>query len=93
MHSSRVQCSRVNAGKCNAAEFNAAECNAAEVNAAKKRIDFGSQIRSYVLQPYQQVKDLRTGHASGAVDKVLDGDVTDFMESWLAMRASEEGAK
>lgn len=64
---------------------------AAEVNAAKKRIDFGSQIRSYVLQPYQQVKDLRTGHASGAVDKVLDGYVTEFMESWLAMRASEQG--
>jgi peptide chain release factor 2 len=59
----------------------------AETNATKKRIDFGSQIRSYVLQPYQQVKDLRTGETSSAVDRVLDGDLDGFMESWLAARA------
>ena len=59
----------------------------AELNAKKKRIDFGSQIRSYVLQPYQQVKDLRTGEASSGVDKVLDGDIDAFMEAWLAARA------
>lgn len=59
----------------------------AELNAQKKKIDFGSQIRSYVLQPYQQVKDLRTGATSSAVDRVLDGDVDSFMEAWLAARA------
>jgi len=59
----------------------------AELNAQKKKIDFGSQIRSYVLQPYQQVKDLRTGETSGSVDKVLDGEIDAFMESWLAARA------
>jgi peptide chain release factor 2 len=59
----------------------------AESNAQKKRIDFGSQIRSYVLQPYQQVKDLRTGETQSAVDRVLDGDLDAFMESWLAARA------
>ncbi len=59
----------------------------AETNATKKRIDFGSQIRSYVLQPYQQVKDLHTGETSSAVDRVLDGDLDGFMESWLAARA------
>lgn len=59
----------------------------AEVNAKKKRIDFGSQIRSYVMQPYQQVKDLRTSLAIGDVSGVLDGDITRFMESWLAARA------
>lgn len=59
----------------------------AELNAKKKRIDFGSQIRSYVLQPYQQVKDLRTGETSGSVDRVLDGEIDAFMESWLAARA------
>lgn len=58
-----------------------------EANAQKKRIDFGSQIRSYVLQPYQQVKDLRTGEVSSAVDRVLDGELDPFMESWLAARA------
>jgi len=59
----------------------------AEANAKKKKIDFGSQIRSYVLQPYQQVKDLRTGHTAGDVTRVLDGDLTPFMESWLVGRA------
>lgn len=59
----------------------------AEINAQKKKIDFGSQIRSYVLQPYQQVKDLRTSETSGDVDGVLDGQLNAFMESWLAARA------
>lgn len=59
----------------------------AEMNASKKKIDFGSQIRSYVLQPYQQVKDLRTGEATSNVDRVLDGDIDQFMEAWLAARA------
>jgi peptide chain release factor 2 len=58
-----------------------------EMNAQKKKIDFGSQIRSYVMQPYQQVKDLRTGETVGDVQRVLDGAVTPFMESWLASRA------
>jgi peptide chain release factor 2 len=60
---------------------------AAEENAKKMKIDFGSQIRSYVVQPYQQVKDLRTGETAGDVHRVLDGDLTRFMESWLAARA------
>jgi len=58
-----------------------------EANAQKKKIDFGSQIRSYVFHPYQQVKDLRTGATVGDVQGVLDGNVTSFMESWLAHRA------
>jgi len=65
------------------------------VNALKKKIDFGSQIRSYVMQPYQQVKDLRTNLAIGDVSRVLDGNITRFMESWLAARAEgtlEDGA-
>ncbi|CAN5239967.1 hypothetical protein BH18ACT4_BH18ACT4_13990 [soil metagenome] len=49
----------------------------------QQRVGFGSQIRSYVLQPYQMVKDLRTGHESGNPDSVLDGDVDPFMESYL----------
>lgn len=59
----------------------------AEQNAKKKRIDFGSQIRSYVMQPYQQVKDLRTGETVGDVDRVLAGELDNFMASWLAARA------
>ena len=59
----------------------------AEVNALKKTIGFGSQIRSYVMQPYQQVKDLRTEVTMGDVQRVLDGDINRFMEAWLAARA------
>jgi peptide chain release factor 2 len=62
------------------------EERAAEMAAIKgeqQRVGFGSQIRSYVLQPYQLVKDLRTEHETGNVDGVLDGDLDPFMEAWL----------
>ena len=55
----------------------------------KKSIDFGSQIRSYVLQPYRMVKDLRTGVEKGNVDAVLDGDLGDFIEAYLLQDSSE----
>jgi len=51
--------------------------------AMKKDIDFGSQIRSYVLQPYRMVKDLRTGVETGKVDDVLDGDLDGFVQPYL----------
>ena len=53
------------------------------VEAQKKDIDFGSQIRSYVLQPYRMVKDLRTGVETGKVDDVLDGDIDGFIHPYL----------
>ncbi len=51
--------------------------------ASKKDIDFGSQIRSYVLHPYRMVKDLRTGVETGRVDDVLDGDLDPFVTPYL----------
>ncbi|MEO0385423.1 MAG: peptide chain release factor 2 [Pseudomonadota bacterium] len=54
---------------------------------AKTDIGWGHQIRSYVLQPYQLVKDLRTGHESTAPSDVLDGKLDGFMEATLAQRA------
>ena len=54
--------------------------------ASKTEIGWGHQIRSYVLQPYQMVKDLRTGHVSGTPADVLDGDLDPFMEASLAQR-------
>jgi len=54
-----------------------------EVNKTKKQIAWGSQIRSYILHPYKMVKDHRTNREVGNVDRVLDGDIDDFMEAYL----------
>jgi len=59
----------------------------AAYEASKDQIAFGSQIRSYVLQPYQLVKDLRTEHERGDVQNVLDGDLDSFIEAYLLMKA------
>jgi peptide chain release factor 2 len=64
-----------------------------EIRGDQQRVGFGSQIRSYVLQPYQMVKDLRSDHETGNVDAVLDGDLDPFMEAYLQWRrgAGNEG--
>jgi len=59
----------------------------------KKEISWGSQIRSYVLQPYRMVKDLRTNHEVGNADRVLDGDIDDFIEAFLHWNAQQEATK
>jgi peptide chain release factor 2 len=58
----------------------------AGIRGEQRSVGFGSQIRSYVMQPYQMVKDLRTDHEVGQVDDVLDGDLDGFMEAFLRMR-------
>jgi len=54
-----------------------------KVEGAKKKIEWGSQIRSYVLHPYKMVKDLRTNHETANVMDVLDGDLNPFIKSYL----------
>ena len=60
-----------------------------ELEASKKKIEWGSQIRNYVLHPYKLVKDLRTGHETGNVQAVLDGDINQFIKTYL-MGAGQE---
>jgi len=59
----------------------------AKIKGPKKDISWGNQIRSYVLQPYRMVKDLRTGHEVGDADRVLDGDLDPFIEAFLKQQA------
>jgi peptide chain release factor 2 len=57
----------------------------------QREVTWGSQIRSYVLAPYQLVKDLRTDHETGNVGAVLDGELDEFMEAWLRWRRRTAG--
>ncbi len=67
-------------------ELERREAEANAMIASRTEIGWGHQIRSYVLQPYQLVKDLRTGTTSGTPAEVLDGDLDDFMQASLAQR-------
>ena len=59
-----------------------------QISGAKKEIGFGSQIRSYVLHPYQMVKDHRTKEQVGDVNRVLDGDIDQFIKAYLMKKSS-----
>ena len=60
-----------------------------ERDSAKLKIDFGSQIRNYVLHPYKLIKDLRTGTETGNVESVLDGNLEDFLKSFLMFNSNQ----
>jgi peptide chain release factor 2 len=61
-----------------------------KIEDSKLDIDFGSQIRSYVLQPYRMIKDHRTKFEVGDVDRVLEGDIDGFIRAYLLMRRAEQ---
>jgi peptide chain release factor 2 len=86
-HRNRAQAWQMLRARLYQRELKLREEKAAAENAAKTDIGWGHQIRSYVLQPYQMVKDLRTGVSTSNTGAVLDGDLDQFMESALAQKA------
>ena len=56
-----------------------------DIEAGKMKIEWGSQIRNYVMHPYKLVKDVRSAHETGNVDAVMDGDITPFLKAYLMM--------
>jgi peptide chain release factor 2 len=86
-HRNRAQAWQMLRAKLYEAELKKREAQAVAEQAAKTDIGWGHQIRSYVLQPYQMVKDLRTGVATSDTGGVLDGDLDQFMAATLAQKA------
>jgi peptide chain release factor 2 len=92
-HRNRAQAWQMLRAKLYELELKKREEQAAAEQAAKTDIGWGHQIRSYVLQPYQMVKDLRTGVSTSNTGAVLDGDIDRFMEAALAQKAFGGEAK
>ena len=89
-HKNRATAMKMLKARLYEAELQRREAEASAINAAKTDIGWGHQIRSYVLQPYQLVKDLRTGTTSTAPSDVLDGDLDRFMAAALSQRVTGE---
>ena len=89
-HKNRAEAMKQLKARLYEAELQRREAEASAVNATKTDIGWGHQIRSYVLQPYQLVKDLRTGVTSTAPGEVLDGDLDKFMAAALSQRVTGE---
>jgi peptide chain release factor 2 len=92
-HRNRAQAWQMLRARLYERELKRREKKAAAEQAAKTDIGWGHQIRSYVLQPYQMVKDLRTGVQTSNTGAVLDGDLDQFMEAALAQKAFGTGPK
>ena len=60
-----------------------------DIEAGKMKIEWGSQIRNYVLHPYKLIKDVRSSHETGNVEAVLDGDITPFLKAYLMMMGQQ----
>jgi peptide chain release factor 2 len=89
-HKNRAQALKVLKARLYMLEEQKRDAEVAKLYGTKGEIAWGSQIRSYVMQPYQMVKDHRTDHQTGNVDAVLDGDLDGFIESYLRHRAKNK---
>lgn len=86
-HKNRAEAMRMLKSRLYALEQQKRDAEVAKLYSAKGEIAWGNQIRSYVLQPYQLIKDHRTDFQSGNVNVVLDGEIEPFIESYLRQRA------
>jgi peptide chain release factor 2 len=62
----------------------------ADIEAGKMKIEWGSQIRNYVMHPYKLVKDVRSGFESTDVDAVMNGEIDNFLKAYLMMMGQKE---
>ncbi|MFQ6111114.1 MAG: peptide chain release factor 2 [Nitrospinota bacterium] len=88
-HKNRAQAMKVLRSRLYDLELKKREEQMAELHSGKKAIAWGSQIRSYILQPYRLVKDHRTGFETGNVEAVLDGELDPFIENYLRSQIEE----
>ncbi|UCG55666.1 MAG: peptide chain release factor 2 [Phycisphaerales bacterium] len=89
-HKNRAQAMKVLKARLYVLEQQKRDAEVAKLYGDKGEIAWGNQIRSYVMQPYQMVKDHRTNHQTGDVQAVLDGEVDAFIESYLRHRAKNK---
>jgi peptide chain release factor 2 len=87
-HKNRAQAMKVLKSRLFDMKVKEQEARLAQLGGEKRDIAFGSQIRNYVMQPYQLVKDLRTKEQTGDVNRVLDGDIDAFIKAYLMKKAA-----
>jgi peptide chain release factor 2 len=87
-HKNRAQAMKVLKSRLFDLKSREQEAKLAQLGGEKRDIAFGSQIRNYVMQPYQLVKDLRTKEQTGDVNRVLDGDIDPFIKAYLMKKAA-----
>ena len=92
-HKNKAQAMKMLTAKFYILEQQKRDAEVAKLYSNKGEIAWGNQIRSYVLQPYQMVKDHRTDFQTGNVDAILDGDLNGFIESYLRHRAKKRGSE
>lgn len=90
-HANRDAAMKVLAARLSELQRAETEQRLAELRGDLRAIEWGSQMRSYVFQPYTMVKDLRTGHETGDVIRVMDGDIDDFIQA--ALKSAPDGKK